>query len=41
MTIKKMDWSAGKWLNKPQSAQKEGDFYKVKPEKGREYWIKT
>lgn len=41
MTIKKMDWSAGKWLNKPQSAQKEGDFYKVKPEKGRDFWKKT
>ncbi|WP_044478598.1 DUF1349 domain-containing protein [Paenibacillus antibioticophila] len=41
MIIKKMDWSAGKWLNKPQSAQKEGDFYKVMPEKGRDFWKKT
>lgn len=39
--IKKMDWELGKWLNPPLSAQKEGDFFKITPEKGRDFWKKT
>lgn len=41
MTIRKMDWEEGKWLNSPLSAKKEGDFLKVVPEKGRDFWKKT
>lgn len=41
MMIKKMDWEAGEWLNKPLSARIEDHFLKVVPEKGRDFWKKT
>lgn len=41
MKIKKMDWEAGEWLNKPLSARIEDQFLKVVPEKGRDFWKKT
>ncbi|GIP53822.1 DUF1349 domain-containing protein [Paenibacillus vini] len=41
MMIKKMDWEAGEWLNKPLSARIEDQFLKVVPEKGRDFWKKT
>lgn len=37
----KMDWDNGKWLNPPLSSHREGDFLKVKVEKGRDFWQKT
>ncbi|NUU62048.1 DUF1349 domain-containing protein [Paenibacillus agri] len=41
MTTKRMDWDAGTWLNAPQSARREGEFLKVVPEKGKDFWKKT
>ncbi|WP_068501028.1 DUF1349 domain-containing protein [Paenibacillus kribbensis] len=41
MTNKHIEWGAGKWLNSPLSARREGDFFKVVPEKGRDFWKKT
>lgn len=37
----KMTWDAGKWLNSPAVAQIEGDFLKVTPKKGTDFWKKT
>lgn len=38
---KRMEWQAGAWLNPPQSFREEGEFLKVSPEKGRDFWKKT
>ncbi|MBA9087902.1 hypothetical protein FHR92_004395 [Fontibacillus solani] len=37
----KMTWDAGKWLNSPVLAQIEGDFLRVTPQKGTDFWKKT
>lgn len=41
MTKKRMEWEAGTWINSPLSAQREGDFLKVAPERGKDFWKKT
>ncbi|KZE72044.1 MULTISPECIES: DUF1349 domain-containing protein [Paenibacillus] len=41
MTKKRMEWEEGNWINSPLYARKEGDFLKVAPEKGRDFWKKT
>lgn len=41
MIKKRMEWEEGNWINSPLYARKEGDFLKVAPEKGRDFWKKT
>jgi uncharacterized protein len=41
MTVNKVKWDNGKWLNPPLSARQEGNYLKVVPEKGRDFWKKT
>ncbi|WP_410768796.1 DUF1349 domain-containing protein [Fontibacillus sp. BL9] len=41
MTMMKMDWKAGRWLNSPLSTRIEENCLKVVPEKGRDFWKKT
>lgn len=37
----KMIWYDGKWLNNPVLAQVEGDYLRVVPQKGADFWKKT
>ncbi|OPH56861.1 hypothetical protein BC351_25925 [Paenibacillus ferrarius] len=41
MTITRMNWETGTWLNSPLSAKIEGSFLKVSPEIGKDFWKKT
>jgi len=41
MTKKRINWEAGTWLNSPLTARIEGEFLKVAPEKGKDFWKKT
>ncbi|WP_127529286.1 DUF1349 domain-containing protein [Paenibacillus kobensis] len=37
----RMKWEEGVWLNPPLSVRQEGQWLKVVPEKGRDFWKKT
>ncbi|NQX66061.1 DUF1349 domain-containing protein [Paenibacillus alba] len=41
MTITRMNWETGTWMNSPLSARIEGNFLKVSPEIGKDFWKKT
>ncbi|GAB6930784.1 DUF1349 domain-containing protein [Paenibacillus sp. JCM 10914] len=37
----RISWREGAWLNPPQSSREEGEWLKVVPDKGRDFWKKT